>query len=101
MSCSVTCKYKSSSESNALSYSSKSGTLCEDEAITAQVEGVLSDMDFKYKALRALLWRTTNFVRAGIAQDDRKSSEITACAAQAQHEITAKDPAAYEKHLPF
>jgi hypothetical protein len=55
----------------------------------------------KYKALRALLWRTTNFMRAGIAQDNQKSSEIMACAARAQHKITAKDLAAYEKHLPF
>ena len=38
---------------------------------------------------------------AGIAQDNQKSSEIMACAARAQHKITAKDLAAYEKHLPF
>jgi hypothetical protein len=76
MSFSVTWKYKSSFESNALSYSSKSGTVHKDEAITAQVEGVLGDINIKYKALRALLWRTmTSDECAGIAQHD---SEITA-----------------------
>ena len=37
----------------------------------------MGDIDIKYKALRALLWRTTtNDECAGIAQHD---SEITAC----------------------